>query len=124
MSMVKYVDQACGDTGGCAPVDKLKVVGKKAVQQLQFDIWDTIGCADDNIVRVYNKGQCVVENCKIYKPLADNTIDQPSVGVTKVPPTWEGGVTLCEALSGALLDPASLCKTLHKFAYNGAVVGG
>lgn len=121
--MIKYVDQGCA-TNDCQPVDKLKVVGKQAIQQMQLPIWDSIGCAEDNIVRVYHKDQCVVQGCLIYSSNTDSNIDEPKAGAAKAEPTWDGGYTLCEVYKGALIDPQGICKALHKFAYNGAIVGG
>lgn len=124
MSMIKYVDQNCA-TETCPPVvDKLKIVGKQAIQQMQLPVWDSIGCKEDNIVRVYNKNQCVVQDCLIYSSEVDSNIDEPKVGAAKVPPTYKGGFTLCEVYKGALIDASNLCKVFHQFPYNGLVVGG
>ena len=124
MSMIKYVDQKCSEQENCTPSDRLKVVGKQAIQQMQLPVWDSIGCLEDNIVRVYNKDQCVVQECLIYSSNEDKNIDEPKAGSARVPPTWDGGYTLCEVYKGALIDPANICAALHKFPFNGVVIGG
>lgn len=121
---IKYVDQKCGGVDDCTPTEKLKVVGKQAIQQMQLPVWDSIGCKGDNIVRVYNKDQCVVQECLIYSSNVDMNIDEPKVGSTKTPPTWDGGYTLCQVYKGALIDPSNICAAIHKFPFNGAAIGG
>lgn len=124
MSMIKYVDQGCV-AGDCPPtVDKLKVVGKQAIQQMQLPVWDSIGCKEDNIVRVYDKDQCVVQDCLIYSSEVSSNIDEPKVGAAKAVPTYKGGFTLCQVYKGALIDPSNICKVLHQFPYNGLLIGG
>ena len=70
------------------------VVGKSGMKILTLSVWDTVGCRDDNIVRVYNKDQCVYHNDRIYWSLEDDNITEP--GSSK----WTTGVTLCQALKG------------------------
>jgi len=89
---VQYVEQNCAN-GNCPEVvDKLHVVGKKAIIEISVDVWDTIGCDTDNIVRVYNKDDCVYSDGLFYWSLVDKNIDKPPS------PRWSVGYTKCKML--------------------------
>lgn len=103
-SGVHYVEQNC-DKGDCNEVvDKLRVVGKKAIIELAVDVWDTIGCETDNIVRMYNTNDCVYSDGLFYWSLEDKNIDKPPS------PKWTRGYTKCEMLKpgGDIASPAKL----------------
>ena len=91
-SGIQYVDQNCPN-GNCPEVvDKLHVVGKKAIIDITVDVWDTIGCETDNIVRMYNTDDCVYSDGLFYWSLVDKNIDKPPS------PKWSRGYTKCEML--------------------------
>jgi hypothetical protein len=91
-SGVQYVDQNCPN-GNCPEVvDKLHVVGKKAIIDITVDVWDTIGCETDNIVRMYNTDDCVYSDGLFYWSLVDKNIDKPPS------PRWSAGYTKCKML--------------------------
>jgi len=71
-----------------------KVSGKTGEKFLTVQIWDTIGCDDDNIVRLYNKNQCVYKDGRYYWSLEDNNVTEP--GSDK----WSTGRNTCEVLKG------------------------
>ena len=91
---IEYVDPSCSSN----PVvkDKLQVVGKQAVIHITVDVWDTIGCADDNIVRVYKKGKCVYKDGLFYWSLEDGNVDAPPSA------KWTRGYEDCELLNPEL----------------------
>lgn len=88
---IEYVDQNCGD-GNTEVVDKLRVVGKKAVIHLTVDVWDSIGCEDDNIVRMFDQGDCIYKDGLFYWSLEDMNIDTPPSA------KWSEGISKCEML--------------------------
>ena len=101
---IQYVDQNCSN-GDCGEVvDKLHVVGKKAVVEITVDVWDTIGCETDNIVRMYNTDDCVYVDGLYYWSLEDRNIDKPPS------PRWSKGYTKCAMLKpgGAVAEPTKL----------------
>lgn len=87
---VEYVDPTCDPVTEVE--DKLRVVGKKAVMHITVDVWDTIGCDGDNIVRMYNEGDCVYTDGLYYWSTEDNNVDTPPSS------KWTDGYTKCEML--------------------------
>lgn len=87
------------DTTGCA-VNRVrtqihsttKVVGQTGQQFVTVQVWDEVGCDEDNIVRMFNKDQCVFKDGLYYWSKEDGNITVP--GDAK----WTDGVTACEML--------------------------
>lgn len=100
---VVYKDVNCG-TQTTAVEDKLRVVGKQGVIAITVDVWDTVGCDSDNIVRVYSYGQCVYSDGLFYFSIADMNITKPPSS------KWSRGYTKCELLNPS--NTASLCAAL------------
>lgn len=87
---VEYVDPTCDVVTQVE--DKLRVVGKKAVMHITVDVWDTIGCDGDNIVRMYNEGDCVYKDGLYYWSTQNSNVDTPPSA------KWTDGKTKCDML--------------------------
>ena len=93
-----------------------RVTGKTGEKFLTVQIWDTVGCAEDNIVRIYNEGQCVYKDGRFYWSKEDLNVTEP--GSDK----WTAGKTSCEVLKP--LDANDLCKVMQTAQDNGNSIGG
>lgn len=98
---------SCNGAGGdyCLPEldytvkPTVRVTGKTGYCEIKVQMWDTIGCEEDNIVRVYNEGDCVCLDGKYYFSKIDKNLDKPGVDTT----TWSEGYSQCDLLN-PLLD--------------------
>lgn len=75
-----------------------QVAGKTGEKFVTVQVWDTVGCETDNIVRVYNKDECVFFEGKLYWSLENTNVTKP--GTDK----WSKGRTICSALKGAEIE--------------------
>jgi len=101
-----------GDACNASQEDKTKlpgstrVVGKTGEKFITVQIWDTIGCADDNIVRMYNKDQCVYKDGLYYWSITDGNITEPGSDL------WTTGITGCEMLKPSNSSTGTTTLTL------------
>jgi len=72
----------------------VRVVGHTGYCDIRVPMWDTIGCEDDNIVRMYNKGQCTCLDGEYWFAKHDKVVSKPGTSDAD----WEGPYTKCELL--------------------------
>lgn len=113
MSQVGYGVGGCGCSPKATSSCKSEACIVRKLKGLQVDVWDDPGCATDNVVRIYNKTDCVEHEGYMYWPKEDMTISMPPS------PDWTVGKTVCEALKppekcgGDLIDgPVVQCDQL------------
>lgn len=92
---VGFSNSKCSDCSGitdCGDVIKESPCLSKEVVDIVVDVWDDPGCAGDNVVRVYNKDECVFKDGYYYWSLEDMNVDMPPTA------KWSEGSTKCEML--------------------------
>ena len=118
-------DNSCGvDSASCPPKkavktnfpSTVKVVGKTGVCDIVVPMWDTIGCAEDNIVRLFDKGDCVCFEGLYYFSKKDENVSKPTNTEN-----WTKGYTRCELLKP--LDGEALCELISAFEKPAEKVG-
>lgn len=117
---IRYVESNCNTVETPTIKPTIKVSGKQAFVSLQIPVWDDVGCAADNIFRVYNTDDCVYHDGKFYWSLFDGNTDKPPSQ------KWSEGVTKCSMLKPASSAPSacSWAAGLPTFAvtYNTTIV--
>lgn len=96
----------------------VKVTGHTGHCDIKVPMWDTIGCETDNIVRVYNKGECSCLDGEYWFATKDTVVTKPVAGSTD----WEGGYSQCELLRP--LNAEKLCEVMNTFPVSTAKIGG
>lgn len=79
-------DRPCGDIAEVS-----NCLGKEVID-LTVDIWDDPGCDGDNVVRVFNEGECTYKDGYFYWSLEDLNVEMPPSA------KWSEPSTKCEML--------------------------
>lgn len=112
-------DEYCGhDDLDQTAKSTVRVSGHTGYCDIKVPAWDTVGCEEDNIVRVYAKGECTCLDGKYWFAKNDTTVTKPSEGSAD----WEGGFDKCELLRP--LNAQKLCEVINTFPVSSNKIGG
>ena len=88
----------CGCKPDTAPCEQKACINKNTIS-IDVDIWDDPGCEGDNVVRLYNTGECVFHDGYFYFSLEDMNVDKPPTA------KWSEPYTKCEMLKPSTPHP-------------------